>query len=68
MFTVHLHINADSNKRKTNAHGESRVASVIKGSNYSRAPVYAESVSTVSVIGGLPRPEKKLKFKEINGS
>jgi hypothetical protein len=36
---------------------------------YSRAPISADSVSAVSVIRGLLRPEKKkLKIKEINGS
>jgi hypothetical protein len=36
---------------------------------YSRAPISADSVFAVSVIRGLPRPEKKnLKIKEINGS
>jgi hypothetical protein len=35
---------------------------------YSRAPVSADSVSAVSVIHGVPRPEKILKIKEINGS
>jgi hypothetical protein len=28
---------------------------------YSRAPVSADSVSTVSVIRSLPRPEKKIE-------
>jgi len=33
-----------------------------------RIPIFADSVSTVSVIRGLPRPEKIGKIKEINGS
>jgi hypothetical protein len=36
---------------------------------YSRPPVFTDSVSAVSVIRGLPRPEKESwKIKEINGS
>jgi hypothetical protein len=32
-----------------------------------RAPVSTDSVSAVLAIPGLECPEKKLKFKEING-
>jgi len=32
-----------------------------------RTLLFADSVSTVSVIRGLPRPEKKWKIKEIDG-
>jgi len=36
---------------------------------YSHAPITADSVCAVSVICGLPQPEKKnWKIKEINGS
>jgi ubiquitin C-terminal hydrolase len=37
-------------------------------SMYGYAPIPADSVSTVSVIPGLPRPKTKWKIKEINGS
>ena len=35
---------------------------------YRWTPVSADLVSVVSVIRGLPRPEKIWKIKEINGS
>jgi hypothetical protein len=35
-------------------------------SQYSCAPVSIDSVSAVSVIRGLPQPEKNLQIKQIN--
>jgi hypothetical protein len=34
---------------------------------YRRAPISADSVSTISVICGSTQPEKNQKVKEING-
>jgi hypothetical protein len=37
--------------------------SITMGNTHSRAPVFIDSVSTVSVIRGSPRPEKNWKIK-----